>query len=189
MAMAAGAVWLALEGADVLAVSVCIAAAWLDAFDGWYARRFSRVSSLGAHLDPLADKVLMGVVYVWIGIDTRSSVAWCIIALIAAREIGITFLRVYSLRRHGRFIPASPLGRAKMLAQSIVGLTTLSVTHYLGARIPAPFVCGALVVILGISVASAVGYIRSWRGRPVEPCLSNDAGDPGVDIRRASVGR
>ncbi len=189
MAMAASAAWLALRGADVPAVSVCIAATWLDVFDGWYARRFSRISSLGAHLDPLADKVLMGVVYVWIGIDTQSTVAWCIIALIAVREIGITFLRVYSLRRRGSFIPASPLGRAKMLAQSVVGLTTLSVTHYLGARIPAPFVCGALMVILGISVVSAAGYVRAWRGGVDEPGLSNETADPGVESRRVSVGR
>jgi CDP-diacylglycerol--glycerol-3-phosphate 3-phosphatidyltransferase/cardiolipin synthase len=43
-----------------LAVSIFVIAALSDALDGWIARRFDQFSKLGAFLDPLADKLLMG---------------------------------------------------------------------------------------------------------------------------------
>lgn len=42
------------------AVGVFVVAALSDALDGWVARRFNQRSRLGAFLDPLADKLLMG---------------------------------------------------------------------------------------------------------------------------------
>ena len=42
------------------AVGVFVIAALSDALDGWVARRFDQRSPLGAFLDPLADKLLMG---------------------------------------------------------------------------------------------------------------------------------
>ena len=43
-----------------LAVGLFVIAALSDALDGWIARRFDQRSQLGAFLDPLADKLLMG---------------------------------------------------------------------------------------------------------------------------------
>ena len=48
----------------------------LDAFDGWYARTFSQCSSLGEHLDPFADKLLMAVVYGVLAIRMDSILVW-----------------------------------------------------------------------------------------------------------------
>ncbi len=42
------------------ALAVFITAAVSDGVDGWVARRFNQKSRLGAFLDPLADKLLMG---------------------------------------------------------------------------------------------------------------------------------
>ena len=162
MLMAAAAAVMALSGAHVAAVSVLIAAALLDAFDGWYARTFARSSVLGAHLDPLADKILMGVVFTWVGLDAGSPWVWGLVLLVALREASVTILRAFSLRRRGRFIPASRLGRAKMLTQSIVGLTLLSVTHFLGVGIPVPVVAAAMTVVLVASYTSGFAYLRTW---------------------------
>jgi phosphatidylglycerophosphate synthase len=149
--------------ADAAAVAVLIAAALLDAFDGWYARTFSQCSALGTHLDPFADKLLMGVVYVWIGTDAGSPLVWTLIACSGAREVAITALRSHSLRRHGRFIPASRLGRAKMLAQSVAGLTILSVSHFLGRSVPTGIVAGAVLGPLAVSYAAGIAYLVEWR--------------------------
>jgi len=166
MAMAGIAGFLAaVVRADAAAVAVLIAAALLDAFDGWYARTFSQCSALGKHLDPFADKLLMGVVYSWIGADAGSPLVWTLIALSGVREAAITVLRSYSLRLHGRFIPASRLGRAKMLAQSVAGLTILSITHFLGRSVPAEIVAGALLATLVVSYAGGIAYVVEWRRR------------------------
>ncbi|HEX5132607.1 MAG TPA: CDP-alcohol phosphatidyltransferase family protein [Candidatus Krumholzibacteria bacterium] len=188
--MALVAAVLAWAGAQALAVAILIAAALLDVFDGWYARNFSQCSGLGAHLDPFADKILMGVTYAWIGIETASPPVWTMIGLVAVRETAVTVLRWQSLRRRRRFIPASGLGRIKMLMQSMVGLTLLSVMHFLRRGVPEPVVVAGVAAILTMSYLSAVGYFRRWRqdarGPAVEEAASSRTTEPGW---RASAGR
>jgi len=165
MVMAALAVVLALHGQRAWAVSICIAAALLDVVDGWHARRFSSSTRLGAHLDPLADKVLMGVVYGWLAIDARSATVWALVGLLAAREGFVTGLRAWSRRSRGELIPASRLGRAKMLAESVAGLTILGVTHYLGRPVAESIVVAAVAVPLVLAYVSAAAYVRGCRAR------------------------
>ena len=102
---AAGA-WLAFRaGAGAPAVMILIAAALLDAFDGWYARAFAQSSGLGKHLDPFADKVLVGVILVWIARDAGSSLVWWLVGLSLSREVAMTLLRMYSARARRRSSP------------------------------------------------------------------------------------
>jgi CDP-diacylglycerol--glycerol-3-phosphate 3-phosphatidyltransferase len=164
IAMAGAAAWLAARHhADALAVSILIAAALLDAFDGWYARRFAQSSALGQHLDPFADKILMGVVYTWIGVDAGSRWVWALIALAGAREAAVTLLRWHSRRRYARLIPASRLGRFKTLVQNVAGLTILSVAHFLGHTVPVGIVSAAVFVTLLAAYASGIAYLVDWR--------------------------
>ena len=164
IAMACAALWLAVHvGAERTAVLVCVVAAILDGFDGWYARSFDQCARVGEHMDPLADKILMGVVYGWVGIDAASAVVWTIIGLVAARDVAMTLFRAYSLRRHGRYIPASGLGRRKMLIQSVAGLSILSATHLVGLEVPRLLVGLTLTVILVLSYASAAAYLADWK--------------------------
>lgn len=162
MFLAAVAAWLATTPEmRWLAVAILIAAALLDAFDGWYARTFAQSSGLGKHLDPFADKVLVTVILVWLGIDTGSVVAWGLITGLLARDIAMTALRMHSARVRRRLIPASALGRWKMFAQSTGGLVILSVTHMLDRPVHAGWVIAALSVMLVVSVAAMVGYIKA----------------------------
>ncbi len=164
MALAAGACFL-LERYEGTAVYLCIAAALLDVFDGWYARRYSQTSHLGEHLDPLADKLLMGVVFGVIAIRLGSPLVWTLIALIGLREAGMTLFRSYSLRRHRRFIPANRWGKLKMFIQSATGLTILGVAYLTGVGfdIRELVLGGLLVLILMVSYGSAAVYLREWR--------------------------
>lgn len=159
------AVLFVRETAQALAVILCIAAALLDVFDGWYARTFAQCSHLGEHLDPLADKLLMAVVYVVIGAGIGSRAVWTLIGLIAFRELTMTVFRSYSLRRHRRFIPANGLGKVKMILQSTVGLGILAYAFLVngGFDLPTVVVVAPLVVILFVSYISAFVYIRRWR--------------------------
>jgi CDP-diacylglycerol--glycerol-3-phosphate 3-phosphatidyltransferase len=162
MAVAAAGLAAASRAADV-AVALLVAAALLDAFDGWYARTFAQSSNLGKHLDPFADKVLVAVIFAWIGADADSTLVWVAVAVAIAREVAMTLLRSYSLRRRGRFIPANSLGRLKMFLQCASGLSILGATHWLGRPVPVPVVFGALVLAAGVSYASAMVYVRQWK--------------------------
>lgn len=155
----------ALHAFEKTAVVFCIVAALLDAFDGWYARTFSQCSKLGKHLDPLADKLLMAVVYTLIAFKMRSAAVWILISLVAIREIGMTLIRVYSVRRHRKFIPANRWGKVKMVLQSTFGVLLISYATFLngGFGFDRGVVIVPLVVILIISYYSAIIYIKSWR--------------------------
>jgi CDP-diacylglycerol--glycerol-3-phosphate 3-phosphatidyltransferase len=144
-----------------LSVAILIVAALLDAFDGWYARSFGQATALGKHLDPFADKVLVSVILVWIGLDTGSLVAWGLIGAALMRDAAMTALRAYSRRVRRRLIPASPLGRLKMFIQSAGGLVILSCTHILGVSVPAGVVIAVLSLMLVVSLAAMVGYIKA----------------------------
>lgn len=163
MAATAGACFAA-GVAEREAVVLCVVAALLDAFDGWYARTFAQCSSLGEHLDPLADKLLMAVVYGVVAFRMDAPVVWLLVGLIAVREVGMTAFRSYSLRRHRKFIPANRLGKVKMVVQSAVGLAVVSYAIFVrgGFDFPAAPVAVALAGILVVSYLSAVAYVRAW---------------------------
>ena len=163
------------------AVIVCIVAAALDAFDGWYARTFSQCSNLGKHLDPIADKLLMAVVYGLIAVKISSPVVWTLFGLIAFREIAMTAFRSYSLRRHRKFIPANRLGKVKMVAQSTVGLAVITYAYFWngGFDISPLIIVPSLVGILAISYLSAAVYLRTWYLNTSTGIASID-----VDVRR-----
>jgi cardiolipin synthase len=90
-----------------LAFVLFAAAGVSDAVDGYIARRFNQVSTLGKILDPAADRLLLGVAVVCILIDgsVPAIVAWPVIvrellvsgvvlalAAMGARRIDVTFV-------------------------------------------------------------------------------------------------
>jgi CDP-diacylglycerol--glycerol-3-phosphate 3-phosphatidyltransferase len=93
-----------------------------DGVDGWIARRHG-VTSAGAFLDPLADKVLvLGAMFTLVARDVFPIVP---VLIIAAREFVISVYRV-KLAGRGVSVPASRLGKYKTLAQQLaVGFALL----------------------------------------------------------------
>ena len=61
------AVWLILADRHAAAFWLFVAAGLSDALDGYIAKRFNRRTSLGALLDPAADKALLTGVYLTLG--------------------------------------------------------------------------------------------------------------------------
>ena len=182
MALVAAVLFIAQKH-ETTAVVLCIVAALLDAFDGWYARSFSQCSNLGKHLDPLADKLLMAVVYTLIAVKMDSVVVWILVALIAIREIAFTLFRVYSLRRHETFIPANRWGKVKMILQSTFGIVLITYAYMWngGFHVTSTVVIVPLIIILLISYYSAIIYIKSWRETIRKRAMDGRSGVGGRD--------
>lgn len=100
-------------------------AAITDMLDGWLARRQGLVSVLGKFLDPLADKLIVAAVLVWMVSMGRIS-AWIVVVLLS-REITITALRGVASSQ-GLIISAGPGGKLKTALQ-MVGLICLIVGY------------------------------------------------------------
>ena len=112
-------------GRSLVAFILFLAATITDLFDGYIARRYQMVTSLGKLLDPLADKLLVCAAMVML-IPPGRVPAWMAV-IVVAREIGVTALRGMA-STEGVVIAASPLGKAKTLLLNI-GMAML-ILHY-----------------------------------------------------------
>jgi len=82
-----------------------------DAVDGYLARRMNLVTQFGKFLDPLADKLLVGVALIMMILLGR--VALWIVVIILGRELLVTLLRIVAIRRNNQVVEASRAGKYK----------------------------------------------------------------------------
>ena len=99
---------------DFFAGFIFVLASATDFFDGYIAREFNQITTLGAILDPLADKMLTIAAFLGLMMLHRAS-PWAIY-LILTRELFITGLRVSAIDK-GIDISASWMGKVKTVAQ------------------------------------------------------------------------
>ncbi|MDQ2776368.1 MAG: CDP-diacylglycerol--glycerol-3-phosphate 3-phosphatidyltransferase [Acidobacteriota bacterium] len=143
---------------DFFALTIFLAAAVTDLLDGYLARRWKQVTTVGTLLDPIADKLLISAALVSL-VQIRLLPGWMAI-LIISREFAVSGLRSIAAAE-GYTIRAGELGKSKMVLQVVaVTLVMLSV------RWPHVRLFGMIamwaVVIFGL--ASAVDYFRKfWR--------------------------
>ncbi len=143
---------------DFFAVSVFIAAALTDLLDGYLARRWKQVTTVGTLLDPVADKLLISAVLISL-VEIRLLPGWLVI-LIIGREFAVSGLRSIA-SAEGYTIKAGELGKSKMMLQ-VVGVTLVM----LSIRWPnlRTFALAAMWAVVVIGLASAVDYFRKfWR--------------------------
>lgn len=108
--------WLIASGRAEVGIWCLAAAGLTDALDGWLARRFGGVTPLGAYLDPIADKVLAGAVFLALGF--AGAVPWWLVGIVFGRDILILavaglFLAFTTVRA----FPPSVWGKVSTLCQ------------------------------------------------------------------------
>ena len=109
------------QGARMAAALVFMLAAATDRLDGQLARSRNLVTSFGKIADPIADKALTLCGFALL--SWQEFVPWWVTVLIAVRELGITAMRAFFLRR-GIVVAADSLGKVKTFLQ-IMALGTL----------------------------------------------------------------
>jgi len=126
-----------------------------DILDGHWARKTGRTTPLGAFLDPVADKALIGSAMISLAILDRFP--WWIVFIILFREIGITIFRLLVIRNG--VIPASKGGKIKTLSQNFgVGFYILPLPEILH-----PFRDGFMASAIGLTIWTGIDYIVKWR--------------------------
>jgi CDP-diacylglycerol--glycerol-3-phosphate 3-phosphatidyltransferase len=143
-----------LVGAAIFAV-----ASLTDWLDGYLARRRHQVTLLGQVMDPLADKLLVTAALVSL-VQMGLAPAW-MAAVILGREFAVTGLRSVAYAR-GIPMPASPLGKLKMVTQ-VVAILLLILSHRQWVGL---YVLGqvALWIVVVTALASAADYYRRFNG-------------------------
>ncbi len=101
---------------DYFAAFIFVVASATDFFDGYIARTFDQITTIGKILDPLADKMLTLAGFLGLMMLDRAS-EWAVF-LIITRELFITGLRVSAVAE-GIDIAASWTGKVKTVVQMI----------------------------------------------------------------------
>ena len=158
------------EGGLYLGAGIFGLAVLTDYLDGYFARRRNQVTRLGILLDPIADKLLTAAAFLSL-VEMGLVPAWMVM-IIVGREIAVTGLRNVAAGR-GLLIPASGLGKGKMVSQ-VVAIFLLLLSR------PFPVLRGPALVVLwivtGLTVISGVDYFWRffWGGTPSVP--ANETG-------------
>jgi len=143
---------------EFLALAIFLAAAATDLLDGYLARRWGQITTVGTLLDPIADKLLISAALVSL-VQIHRVPAWMVV-LIIGREFAVSGLRSIAAAE-GYTIQASDLGKTKMITQVIAISMVLIGIHWPQlAWVAMAWMWG--VVIFGL--ASAIQYFRKfWR--------------------------
>ena len=155
--------------ASWIAAGVFFVATVSDFFDGYLARSYDYVTTLGKFLDPMADKLVVTTALIMLAGMARTPhvPAWMVVVLVT-REIMVTGLRAVAAAEG--LIVGAELGKYKMTLQAIAihGL----LIHYTYLHVDF-FAAGMFILWLamGVSVWSGVDYyvrvVRELRPKPV----------------------
>ena len=143
-------------GASALATAVYFVAALTDLLDGYLARKYNLVSTLGKFLDPLVDKLLVSSALIMM-IPLGRVPAW-VVFMILAREFAVTGLRAV-LAEKGEVIAASESGKQKTLAQNLA--TGALLWHYSFLWADAQAV-GTVLIYLALALTYWSGIRYFW---------------------------
>lgn len=144
---------------EVWGVLILLVAAATDVMDGYIARKRREVTTLGILLDPIADKLLISAAFIPL-VAMNLVPAWMVVIIIG-REFMVVGLRdIASVE--GLVIPASALGKTKMILQVIAGCAVI-----LTAKYPALKSLGTTLMWLVVfsAVVSCVHYFQVFWGQ------------------------
>jgi cardiolipin synthase (CMP-forming) len=154
------AIWLVLSDEYAAAFWLFIAAGLSDAIDGFIARRFDQRSSLGALLDPAADKALLVSMYGTLGIAGHLP-NWLVI-LVVFRDVMIVggFMLSKILAQPVRHNPIiiSKINTALQIVLAGVQLARLG----FGATGFSPIVQVLIYTVAATTILSGTAYLVRW---------------------------
>ena len=157
---------LVLQGELGWALAIFVVAGLTDLLDGLVARRSGQQTTLGAMLDPVADKVLLTSAFIALTWGSGLSVripAWLTVVILSRDAIIIMSVAVVNFTVGRRIFYPSLLGKLCTASQIVtVGVALLANAFGAGAGALRPLV----LVTLVLTVTSALHYVyvASTRG-------------------------
>jgi cardiolipin synthase len=137
------------------AIILLFAAGFTDVIDGYLARRLRTSTRAGAYFDPIADKILLSVIYVSLGV--AGAIPWWMVAVVFGRDGLILAMAGYGLLFTTlRKFPPSVWGKISTFFQIAAALVVMG-AH---AGIPAPVTLALCLMLFG-TILSGVHYV--WR--------------------------
>ena len=160
MLLIPGFVILLLYGHQGWALVVFLVAGLTDLLDGLIARLTGQKTTLGAWLDPMADKLLLVTMFIVLtlpGIGSVNQLPVWFTVLVISRDVAIVLtVAVVNLAVGRRTFPPSIFGKIATATYIMTGVVTLYF-NYRGVR--TPIVSAFVWASLGITLISAFHYL------------------------------
>ncbi|MEE8078005.1 MAG: CDP-alcohol phosphatidyltransferase family protein, partial [Pseudomonadales bacterium] len=159
--------WLLWEMRYVDALILMSIAGASDALDGWLARRFRWTSKFGAAMDPVADKLLVAVLFVVFTIQGHIPL-WVAIIVLTRDSVIMVGAGIYRLLFERISFEPTFVSKANTAMQIIMLLMLLlSFCGFgwlsdLSGRLVDPFLFYVLAVL---GVSSGIDYVITWGQR------------------------
>jgi cardiolipin synthase len=135
---------------------VLVVAGLTDLFDGWLARRLNQKSSLGAYLDPIADKLLLSSSFVILAY--KQKLAWWVTIIVLSRDILILVVAIVIILISGyRPFPPSIFGKLTTFFEIVLVFTVVLVEAYPDLNL-AGAIRALLYVVAAFATFSAFHY-------------------------------
>jgi cardiolipin synthase len=151
---------LLLYGYRGWALATFLAAGVTDLFDGLIARRTGQKTTLGAWLDPMADKLLLVTMFVMLtlpDIGSANRLPLWFTVLVLSRDIAIVLaVAVVNLAVGPRTFRPSIFGKVATATYIVTGVVTLFF-NYLG--VASPVIMAFVYASLVITFVSAFDYL------------------------------
>ena len=107
---------------------VFVVAASTDWLDGYFARKYQLVTTLGRILDPFVDKIIICGTFITLVADRGSRVMAWMAVVIVGRELLVTALRSF-LEQQGRDFSAAFSGKLKMVVQCVAAAACMALLY------------------------------------------------------------
>ncbi len=144
---------------EVWGVLILLVAAATDAMDGYFARSRREITTLGILLDPIADKLLISAAFISL-VSMGLVQAWMVVIIIGREFMVVGLREIASVE--GLVIPASALGKVKMVLQVLAGCAIILTANHPALR---PLGATLLWLVVLSAVASAIHYFQMFWGQ------------------------
>ena len=135
-----------------IAFAVCIVASFSDILDGYLARKYNEITEFGKIIDPLADKVAVGVIIIKLFLIGEIPAYY--FYMIILRDIIIFSGGIFVAKKIGRVLPSNVLGKITVINIGLVIL--LIILQFNGNNLVYRLLYASSIALI---FTSLIGYI------------------------------
>ena len=140
------------SGHMIPAFLVVVAAGVTDVLDGYIARRYGQITSVGEMLDPLADKLML--ITVIVSLLVTGHISWWAAGAMFLRDMGMIAGGLFTHFRGKKNVPANWMGKLT---------TVLFYAAIMFIFFEAPFAQPYLWAVIAFSFVTSFVYLLSYR--------------------------
>tara|TARA_B100000614_G_C14551855_1_gene494254 strand:+ start:1484 stop:2068 length:585 start_codon:yes stop_codon:yes gene_type:complete len=103
---------------SIVFLLICLLIGLTDILDGYFARKYNVVTDIGKFLDPLADKICIFVLIIFLSINFGLKYS-VLFTLLIIRDLIISFFSIYYVNLKGKYLQANVFGKCFLFLISL----------------------------------------------------------------------